>query len=233
VRLDTALAERGLCATRSQAQAAIKEGRVTVDGVIVGKSSFTVGPGAAVAIEPGHGYASRGGVKLNHALETFSIPVAGRVCLDVGASTGGFTSCLLERGASLVYAVDTGHGQLAPCLRGDPRVVSLENTDIRNVRGLPVFDLVTVDVSFISLRLILPALHGKFIDAVCLVKPQFEAGRGRVGKGGIVKDPAVRRSCVEAVKACAVSLGFTTRGETESPIAGGDGNAEYFIWLSR
>ena len=237
MRLDKLLVERGFCPTRTQAQAAIVEGRVLVDGVPAAKAGAEISPDAAITVEPGHAYASRGGVKLSHAIETFSIRVAEKIVLDVGASTGGFTDCLLQLGASTVYAVDVGHGQLAASLRSDPRVVSLEGTDIRHMPPLPVrFSLVTVDVSFISLRLVLPALPAllqESADLLCLVKPQFEAGRGAVGKGGIVRDPAVRQAALDGVKDCSVACGFTIRGEIDSPIPGGDGNAEYLLWLTR
>jgi len=230
MRLDILLFERGFARSRTQARGAVTEGRVTVDGKTAAKPGQTVSPDADITVRPGHGYVSRGGVKLAYALDTFGINVDGLTAVDAGASSGGFTDCLLRRGALRVYAVDVGHGQLDETLRNDPRVVSMEGTDIRSV-VLPAADMAVADVSFISLKLILPALKG-IGTVVALVKPQFEAGPAHVGKGGIVKDAAVRHAAVESVKQCAEGLGFAVRGEVESPIQGGDGNKEYFIWLA-
>jgi 23S rRNA (cytidine1920-2'-O)/16S rRNA (cytidine1409-2'-O)-methyltransferase len=189
---------------------------------------------------PDHPYVGRGGLKLEHALETFAITVAGRLALDIGASTGGFTDVLLRRGARRVVALDVGHGQLDWRLRNDPRVVVLERTNARTLTPdhLPAdartFDIVTIDVSFISLAQILPvvppllARHG---DLVALVKPQFEAGRGEVGKGGIVRDAAVQARVVEDVVERALALGLTRAGVTESPITGMEGNREFLLHL--
>lgn len=182
-------------------------------------------------------YASRGGLKLEAALDAFAIDPRGRAALDIGASTGGFTDCLLQRGAARVIAVDVGYGQLAWHLRRDPRVVVLERRNARYLQpeDLPVVpDLATVDVSFISLRLILPAILRVVrpgSDVIALVKPQFEAGRGEVGKGGVVRDERVRRAAVEGVARFASATGFSVCGECESPLAGPKGNREVFLWL--
>jgi 23S rRNA (cytidine1920-2'-O)/16S rRNA (cytidine1409-2'-O)-methyltransferase len=241
VRLDALLVERGLAASRERARALILAGQVTVDGRAETKAGTGVNPDAAVSLRsPDHPYASRGGLKLAHALDAFQIDPAGRIALDVGASTGGFTDVLLQRGAARVVALDVGHGQLDWRLRNDPRVIVREHVNARTLAAadLPAdaqrFAIVTIDVSFISLRQILPALP-PFLesgaDVVALVKPQFEAGRGEVGKGGIVRDPAVRARVVEDVANAAVALGWTRVGGTPSPITGMEGNEEYLLHL--
>ncbi|MHB9146067.1 MAG: TlyA family RNA methyltransferase [Symbiobacteriia bacterium] len=245
-RLDVALVEAGLFGSRQRAQTAISAGTVRVNGVPGGKPSGRVEAGALLEAEDPLPYVGRGGRKLEAALDHFGVAVAGRVALDVGASTGGFTDCLLQRGARLVHAVDVGTGQLAPTLRSDPRVRNLENTDIRRLPPgalSPAPDLAVVDVSFISLRLILPhllphlALSAKApararavhaADIILLVKPQFEVGPERVGKGGIVRREADRLAAVTAVQQAAASLGLAPAGTAIlSPVPGGDGNIEY------
>ena len=200
-----------------------------------------VAPDAEIRVAgPDHEFVSRGGVKLAHALDAFAISVAGRVCADVGASTGGFTDCLLQRGAARVHAIDVGYGQLAWKLRTDPRVVVHERTNARVLppRSLdPAPSLAVIDASFISLRLVLPAVLAQLVDpaeVVALVKPQFEVGRGRVGKGGVVRDPALRRDAQESVVAAAGELGLELRASCESPLRGAKkGNVELFVHLVR
>jgi 23S rRNA (cytidine1920-2'-O)/16S rRNA (cytidine1409-2'-O)-methyltransferase len=238
VRIDRLLVERGLFESRAQAQAAIAAGRVTADAVIVSKPSQAVSPKAALVAEPTHPYVSRGGVKLAAALSHFHFDPSGRVCLDVGASTGGFTHALLARGARRIYAVDVGRGQLHARLRAHPRLVSLEGIDIRTLdpARLPEPpDLVTVDVSFISLKLVLPAalvLAQAPAQLLALIKPQFEAGRRHIKKG-IVRDPAVRAAVCDEVAAFVAAKGWQVAGIAPSPISGGDGNREFFIAASR
>lgn len=234
-RLDVALVERGLVPSREKAQALIVAGLVTVDGQPARKASALVGPEAALAVETTEGFVSRGGEKLDHALRTFEIDPAGRICLDAGASTGGFTDVLLRRGAARVYAVDVGHGQLDWRLRTDPRVVVLERTNVRTLASLPEpIDLAVVDVSFISLRLVLPAIARLCRAAapiVALVKPQFEAGREQVGRGGVVRDPAIHRQVLRGLWGWAVEAGLMPCGLTPSPIRGPAGNVEFLLWL--
>jgi 23S rRNA (cytidine1920-2'-O)/16S rRNA (cytidine1409-2'-O)-methyltransferase len=239
-RLDVRLVTDGLAASRERARALILAGRVKVDGEVVSKAGASVSDGAAVGVvEPDFPWVGRGGVKLAHALDTFRIDVAGREALDIGASTGGFTDVLLQRGARRVVALDVGHGQLDWRLREDPRVVVLERRNARELAPgwLPApVDVVTIDVSFISLRLILPALPPLLTpgaDMVALVKPQFEAGRGEVGRGGLVKDPAVHEAVLERVTASAASCGLARMGMTPSPITGATGNQEFLLHLRR
>ena len=231
-RADLLLVERGLFESRARAQAAIAAGRVTADGVVLRKPSDEIAAGAVLDAAPEHPWVSRGGLKLAAALDHFGFDPAGRVCLDVGASTGGFTDVLRARGARRVYAVDVGRGQLHPKLRGDSAVVSLERTDIR---ALDPFaeppDLAVIDVSFISLRLVLPAvdrLLRRPAQLVALIKPQFEAGRGHVKKG-IVRDAAVHAAVCDDIAAFAVSLGWDVIGVMPSPIEGGEGNREFLM----
>jgi len=240
-RLDTLLVERGLCGSRERARALILAGRVRVNGQTAHKAGVGVGPGDEVALdEPDHPYVSRGGLKLAHALDAFGIPVAGRAALDIGASTGGFTDVLLRRGARLVVALDVGHGQIDWRLRTDPRVVVLERVNARGLTAAQLpesarpVDLVTIDVSFISLRVVLPvvpALLAPRADVVALVKPQFEAGRAEVGKGGIVRDPAVHARVLAEVEAAARSLGLARHATVPSPITGAQGNEEFLMHL--
>jgi 23S rRNA (cytidine1920-2'-O)/16S rRNA (cytidine1409-2'-O)-methyltransferase len=239
VRLDERVVEAGMAESRTAAQALIRTGRILVDDVPVEKPGTRVRSDAALRLRgETRRYVSRGGEKLAGALEALSIDPTGLACLDVGASTGGFTDCLLERGARSVVAVDVGYGQLHQRLRVDPRVVVLERTHARELSAaaLPERpDLVTVDVSFISLTSILPRLAeiSPGSEVLALVKPQFEVGRGRVGKGGVVRDDALRLEAVERVAACAQALGYVEAGRVESRIAGPRGNREVFLWLRR
>jgi 23S rRNA (cytidine1920-2'-O)/16S rRNA (cytidine1409-2'-O)-methyltransferase len=242
LRLDALLVERGLAASRERARALILAGDVRVNGAPVTKAGTAVARDAEVTVAtPDHPYVGRGGLKLAHALDAFAIPVAGRRALDIGASTGGFTDVLLQRGAARVVALDVGHGQLDWKIRSDARVDVIERVNARTLtaRDLPgpaAFDIVTVDVSFISLRHILPVvppLLGDAADVVALVKPQFEAGRSEVGKGGIVRDAAVQARVVEEVTAAADALGLRRAGLTDSPIAGMEGNREFLLHLKR
>ncbi|HEY8393306.1 MAG TPA: TlyA family RNA methyltransferase [Thermaerobacter sp.] len=240
VRLDTLLVERGWFASRSRARAAILAGKVRVDGRVVDKAGATVDPGARIEVAGDPiPYVSRGGLKLDHALRQFDLAkaLAGAVCADIGASTGGFTDCLLQHGARRVYAIDVGYGQLAWRLRQDERVVVMERTNARYLKqgDLPEpVDLITIDVSFISLRLILPAtlqLLGPGGGVIGLIKPQFEAGPADVGKGGVVRDPAVHRRVLTEVTGAAAELGLDLLGLTASPILGADGNREFLaLW---
>lgn len=241
LRLDTLVVERGLAASRERARALILAGQVRVDGQPVTKAGTPVRPDAAVTLDqPDHPYVGRGGLKLAHALDVFAIVLDGRLALDIGASTGGFTDAMLQRGVRRVVALDVGHGQLDWKLRRDPRVVVLERVNARTLTPdqLPPdarqFDAVTIDVSFISLRHILPVvppLLAPGADVVALVKPQFEAGRAEVGKGGIVRDPAVQARVVDEVAAAADALGLERAGLTESPIEGMEGNREFLLHL--
>lgn len=232
-RLDLLLVERGLAATREQARALVMAGAVTVGGEVVDKPGAKVEESAPVAVSAAPRYVSRGGLKLERALDVFGLDVSGRVVVDVGASTGGFTDCLLQRGAARVYAVDVGYGQLDWRLRSDPRVVVMERTNARYLTGLPEpADLATIDVSFISLRLIIPPVArllrqgGKI---VALVKPQFEAGREQVGKGGVVRDPEVHRSVLRGFVRWGEQEGYGVRRVVASPIRGPAGNVEFLV----
>jgi 23S rRNA (cytidine1920-2'-O)/16S rRNA (cytidine1409-2'-O)-methyltransferase len=281
--LDVALVERGLEVSRERAQRLIVAGEVTVDGEVARAPSTLIAPDSHIAVGKALPYVGRGGVKLAHALDRFGIAVAGRVCLDAGASTGGFTDCLLQRGAARVYAVDVGRGQLAWRLRHDPRVVVMEGVNVRYLRprreaegqgsgvgtggagrgdaratsgrrsqadaaiaasarrrgaggGAVVpeaVSLATVDVAFISLRLVLPAIAGVLApdgEVVALVKPQFEAGPADVGKGGVVRNPAVHRRVLHEALAAARAAGLAPAGLTASPIRGQAGNVEFLLW---
>jgi len=235
VRLDVLLAERKLAPSREAARRLIMAGEVRVDGELRDKPGLHVARDAALEVRQAPRFVSRGGEKLAGALAAFALPVAGRVCADVGASTGGFTDCLLQAGAARVYAIDVGYGQLDYRLRADPRVVVLERTNARYVEALPEpVSLVVVDASFISLRTLLPVLRGWLTpqaDLVVLIKPQFEAGRGQVGKGGVVRDPAVHRRVLEEVLRAAQAEGYGLRGLIPSPLRGPAGNAEFLAWL--
>jgi 23S rRNA (cytidine1920-2'-O)/16S rRNA (cytidine1409-2'-O)-methyltransferase len=240
-RLDSLLLARGLVESREKARALILAGLVTVDGRAADKAGSMVDGAAAIeVIGPEHPWVSRGGVKLAHALETFALAVTDRLAIDIGASTGGFTDVLLQRGARTVIAVDVGHGQLHWRLRTDPRVTALERLNARSLTraDLPELgagaDLVTIDVSFISLRLlfpVLPPLLAPDADVVALVKPQFEAGRQEVGRKGLVKDPAVHARVLAEVTAAAAAVGLTRVNVVESPITGAEGNREFLIHL--
>ncbi|MFO7691544.1 MAG: TlyA family RNA methyltransferase [Vicinamibacterales bacterium] len=239
-RLDVRLVNDGLAVSRERARALVLAGRVKVGGAIVSKAGTSVLADETVeVVEPDFPWVGRGGVKLAHALDTLRIDVAGREALDIGASTGGFTDVLLQRGARRVVALDVGHGQLDWRLREDPRVVVLEHRNARQLeRGwLPApVDIVTIDVSFISLRLILPVLPPVLApgaDIVALVKPQFEAGRAEVGRGGLVKDPAVHEAVLARVTKSAASCGLVRVAMTPSPITGAAGNREFLLHLRR
>jgi 23S rRNA (cytidine1920-2'-O)/16S rRNA (cytidine1409-2'-O)-methyltransferase len=242
LRLDAELVRRGLARSREQAAELIAAGRVMVDGQAAAKPASQVGVGAAIIIETVSDepeYASRGGRKLAGALAAFpDLAVAGRRCLDAGASTGGFTDVLLRSGAAHVVAVDVGYGQLAWSLQTDPRVTVLDRVNVRNLKPeqvAPAPDLVVADLSFISLTLVLPALIGcaaPEADFVLMVKPQFELGKGRVGDG-VVRNPELRAEAVSAVAAAAGDAGLGARGVTASPLPGPSGNVEFFLWLRR
>jgi 23S rRNA (cytidine1920-2'-O)/16S rRNA (cytidine1409-2'-O)-methyltransferase len=242
-RLDTLLVERGLVASRDRARALILAGDVRVNGAVADKAGTAVARDAEVTLTtPDHPYVGRGGLKLAHALTVFDIDVTGRIGLDIGASTGGFTDVLLQHGALRVVALDVGHSQLDWKLRSDSRVITIERVNARNLapQDLPdearLFGIVTVDVSFISLRHILPVvppLMAPGADVVALVKPQFEARRDEVGKGGIIRDDAVRTRVVEEVAAAADTVGMTRVAVVESPIAGVEGNRELLMHLRR
>jgi 23S rRNA (cytidine1920-2'-O)/16S rRNA (cytidine1409-2'-O)-methyltransferase len=237
-RADRLLVARGVFDSRARAQAAIAAGLVTADGVAVRKASEEISVTAVITAEPEHPYVSRGGVKLAAALEHFHLDVAGRVCLDVGASTGGFTEVLLLRGARRVYAVDVGRDQLHASLRGRNDIAGMEQTDIRTLdpsRLTEPPDFATVDVSFISLKLVIPAVSGLLpprAQLLALIKPQFEAARQHIKKG-IVRDEAVHRMVCEDIGAHIASLGWNIGGVVPSAIRGGDGNAEFFIEAER
>ena len=237
VRLDQLVFDRGLAPSRERARALVLGRHVQVDGQVVTKAGAQVAPEADVQLlQPDHPYVGRGGLKLAHALDTFHIAVEGRQALDIGASTGGFTDVLLKRGARRVVALDVGHGQLDWTLRNDPRVVVMEHVNARHLRpeALPgPMDLVTIDVSFISLRQILPVvppLLAPGADVVALVKPQFEAGRAEVRKG-VIHDPTVHARVVADIIAAAREVGLTTAGSTTSPIEGQKGNVEFLLHL--
>jgi 23S rRNA (cytidine1920-2'-O)/16S rRNA (cytidine1409-2'-O)-methyltransferase len=242
-RLDAELVRRGLARSRNQAAELVVAGRVTVGGQVATKAATAIGPDEPVLVVPDAdepAYASRGGHKLAGALEVFrplGLGVSGRRCLDAGASTGGFTDVLVRNGAATVIAVDVGYGQLAWSLRTDERVVVLDRTNVRELTldmvGGPV-DLVVGDLSFISLRIVLPALIGVAApgaDLVVMVKPQFEVGREKVGSGGVVRDPVIRADAVRDVARAADVLGFGVQAIVASPLPGPAGNVEYFLWL--
>jgi 23S rRNA (cytidine1920-2'-O)/16S rRNA (cytidine1409-2'-O)-methyltransferase len=237
-RADLALDERGFFDSRAKAQAAIAAGLVTADGVAVRKASEPLDESAAILAEAPYPWVSRGGVKLAAALDAFAIEPAELVCLDLGASTGGFTQVLLSRGAARVYAVDVGHGQLHPTVAKDPRTVRLEGTDARRLEAALIpepIDLLVADVSFISLKLVLPPalpLLQPTAKVVALMKPQFEAGPAHVRKG-VVRDAVVHQTVCDDIAAFVASLGFTIIGLISSPIAGGDGNREFLLGAQR
>lgn len=238
-RIDAELVDRGLFSSRERARAAVLAGEVRVGGEVVTKAGHAVAEDAVIEVAERQRFVSRGGDKLNGALDVFALPIDGKRAADVGASTGGFTDCLLQHGAVSVCAVDVGYGQLAWSLRSDDRVTVFERTNIRHANptelGAP-FDLVVVDVSFISLRVVMPALLallGEHADLVALVKPQFEAGKGRVGKRGVVRDVETHVDVVSAAVETARASGLVVRGLTFSPIKGPEGNIEFWMWASR
>jgi 23S rRNA (cytidine1920-2'-O)/16S rRNA (cytidine1409-2'-O)-methyltransferase len=239
VRLDTALVERGLVASRERARALILAGEVRVNGQVAAKAGVPVAEDAEISLTAAdHPYVGRGGIKLAHALDVFGIDVRGRTALDIGASTGGFTDVLLQRGAARVVALDVGHNQLDWKLRNDPRVVVMERVNARSLTAadLPpdsrAFGMVSIDVSFISLRHVLPVVPPLLLpvaDVVALVKPQFESRREEVGKGGIIRDERIHARVLDEVTAAADTLGLTRHGLAESPITGTEGNREFLL----
>lgn len=242
MRLDVYLTEKRICRSRSAAQQLINLGGVTVNGKTAVKNSLEVADTDEVKIVelmlPK--YVGRGGRKLERALELWNIELGGKTCLDIGSSTGGFTDCMLQYGAAGVFAVDVGSGQLDGKLRADGRVISLENTDIRDFTfdnyDISAAEFIGTDVSFISLKLVLPHIYRLLAEggkAVALIKPQFEAGRGSLSKKGIVRDEKTRLRCVEEIKRFAEQCGFAVIGTAESPITGGDGNVEYLLGLRK
>lgn len=238
-RLDILLFERGLAESRERAKAVIMGGNVYVGGQKAEKPGMMVRPDADIEVRGGQRYVSRGGLKLERALSHFGISPEGKVCIDCGASTGGFTDCLLQNGASLVYAVDVGYGQLAWSIRSDPRVVVKERINIRHMKpdDLDIKpELATIDLSFISLAIILPVactLLTEDGEAICLIKPQFEAGREKVGKKGVVRDPETHKGVLDTFLTSAAQSGFRAKGLTYSPVKGPEGNIEYLAWLAR
>lgn len=230
---------RGLAESRERARRLIMAGEVRVNGVVQDKAGFMVRPDAEVEVRTPLPYVSRGGLKLAAALNEFALDVTGLVAIDVGASTGGFSDCLLQRGVGHVFAVDVGYGQLAWSVRSDARVTPIERTNIRYLTELPDgarANLAVIDASFISLALVLPAtllLLEESAQIIALVKPQFEAGRAQVGRGGVVRDPAVHRAVLDETVALARSLHLGVRGITVSPAPGPAGNIEFLIWLQK
>lgn len=236
-RIDLKLVEMGLAESRSLAQRLVMAGKVRINGQVVMKSSQNVPDGAAVTLDSGPQFVSRGGHKLAAAMEAFTLSVQDSVCADVGASTGGFTDCLLQNGAAKVYAIDVGHGILAWSLRNDERVVVMEKTNARYVETLaePV-SFVVIDASFISLKILLPVVKGWFDNnqgqVVALIKPQFEAGRKEVSKGkGVIRDPEIHRRVVREILAFTQTEGYGVKGLARSPVLGPKGNVEFLVWL--
>jgi len=238
VRVDVLLVGRGLAESRAQAQRLIMAGMVRMDGQVVLKPGASIQEDARLEVDHGPPFVSRGGEKLQAALAAFALEVSGWVCADVGASTGGFTDCLLQHGAQRVYAIDVGQGILHWKLRQDPRVVVLERTNARHVERLPEpVSLVTIDASFISLKILLPVVKGWGIGAraefIALIKPQFEAGRAAVARGeGVIRDPAIHRQVLQDTLVFAQSTGYSVRGLIRSPLLGPKGNAEFLAWLT-
>lgn len=250
VRLDVLLVERGLAESRAKAQALIMAGQVRVAGQTTLKPATAIPPDSVLTVDSGPRFVSRGGEKLEGALDAFAMDVTGLTCADVGSSTGGFTDCLLQRGASKVYAIDVGKGILHWKLRNDPRVVVMEETNARFVESLPEnVSLVTVDASFISLKILLPVIRKWFFplssldqerktkeercDIIALIKPQFEAGKKDVSRGdGVIRDPEIHRQVLTDVLSYANEEGFAIRGLIKSPLLGPKGNAEFLVWLN-
>jgi 23S rRNA (cytidine1920-2'-O)/16S rRNA (cytidine1409-2'-O)-methyltransferase len=234
-RLDQLLVERGLVSSRERAQALVRAGLVRVAGTPSDRPDQLVAADQVIEVAGGTGYVSRGGEKLAAALDAFRIDPRGRSCLDVGASTGGFTDVLLQRGAERVIAVDVGYGQLAWSLRQDPRVIVMERVNIRHLDQLPQpADLGVIDVSFISLRLVLPRARQLLSppgEVVALVKPQFEVGKGAVGKGGVVRDPAQHEQVLDELRRFAAEIGYQVAGQLPSPVLGTKGNREFLLYL--
>ncbi|MBR0285103.1 MAG: TlyA family RNA methyltransferase [Selenomonadaceae bacterium] len=238
-RLDVLLVERGLAGSRERAKRIIMAGQVLVDGQKVDKAGMTVKAEAEIRLLGGDlPYVSRGGLKLAKAVQAFGLTLSGKIAADIGASTGGFTDCMLQNGAQKVYAIDVGYGQLARKLRTDERVVNMERTNIRNVTPdmIPdILDFASIDVAFISLEKVLPATRELLKpegEIAALIKPQFEAGREHVGKKGVVRDPAIHLAVIRRVLSFSREHGFSVRGLTFSPVKGPEGNIEYLAWLS-
>lgn len=239
-RLDAYLVDNGLAGSRERAKTLIMSGIVFVDGQRIDKAGTVISEKAVVEVRGNDlKYVSRGGLKLEKAMQTFPILLNNKICMDIGASTGGFTDCMLQNGAAKVYAVDVGYGQLAWKLRCDERVINLERTNIRYITKEQVPDLIdfaSVDVSFISLKLVLPAVKdflSENAEMVCLIKPQFEAGRENVGKKGVVRDAKVHIDVVKMIVDFAISIEFDVKGLTFSPVKGPEGNIEYLIYLQK
>ncbi len=238
-RFDMALVEQGLCETRSKAKMEIEAGHATVNGRICTKPAANITGTDKLALTEALPFVGRGGLKLAHAIAAFHLDLQGRHCLDIGASTGGFTDCMLQNGAAGVLAVDVGHGQLADSLRCDTRVIVMEDTDIRaltpDTKGLPA-EFISCDVSFISLTHILPLLPPLMADgamAVMLVKPQFEAGKQALNKHGVVRDPKIHARVLKQIRAAAIAVGLTPMTDCPSPIQGGSGNTEFLLLLKK
>lgn len=237
IRLDVLITERGLAESRERAKAIIMSGNVFIDGNRAEKSGLQVDEASSIEIRGGQRYVSRGGQKLQKALDFFNVSPLDKVCVDCGASTGGFTDCLLKSGARMVYAVDVGYGQLSWIIRNDPRVITMERTNIRYVTADMLKErpeLAVVDVSFISLALVLPVIRSLLTEtgeALCLIKPQFEAGREKVGKRGVVREPETHRAVLDAFIENAVKSEFFVKGLTYSPVKGPEGNIEFLGWL--
>lgn len=236
-RIDLLLVDRGLAESRSVAQKLIMAGLVRVEGQLIHKASQKAEPGMLIEVASGPRFVSRGGEKLKAAVETFPVTVDGRICADVGASTGGFTDCLLQNGAACVYTIDVGKGLLHWKLRNDARVVVIEKTNARYLETLPeCVHLVTMDVSFISLRKLLPVVVGWLKpegDVIALIKPQFEAGPARVGRGGVVRDPIVHRDVTHRILEFSVEHSLAPQGLIQSPLRGPKGNVEFLAWLRK
>ncbi|MCK4741464.1 MAG: TlyA family RNA methyltransferase [Anaerolineales bacterium] len=236
-RIDLLLVDRGLAESRSAAQKLIMAGLVRVEGQLIHKASQKAEPGTLIEVASGPRFVSRGGEKLKAAVETFPVTVEGRICADVGASTGGFTDCLLQNGAARVYTIDVGKGLLHWKLRNDARVVVIEKTNARYLKTLPErVHLVTMDVSFISLRKLLPVIVEWLKpggDVIALIKPQFEAGPARVGRGGVVRDPTVHRDVTHRILDFSVEHSLAPQGLIQSPLRGPKGNVEFLAWLRK
>lgn len=238
-RFDMALVEQGLCETRSKAKMEIAAGHATINGKICTKPAANISEHDSIALTEALPFVGRGGLKLSHALTAFHLELYGMHCLDIGASTGGFTDCMLQNGAASVLAVDVGHGQLANSLRCDPRVTVMEDTDIRaltpDTKGLPA-DFISCDVSFISLTHILPLLPPLMAEnakAVLLVKPQFEAGKQALNKHGVVRDPKIHAHILKQIRSAATAVGLKPLADCPSPIQGGSGNTEFLLLLQK
>lgn len=238
IRLDAVMYERGMCKSRERARQLIKNGMVTVNGKVCTKPAYSVSDETKIEVTGDiHRYVGRGGLKLEKAISEFKIILDGAVCLDIGASTGGFTDCMLQSGAARVYALDVGHSQLDESLACDPRVINIENTNIRNSSkdDFPdIIDFIATDVSFISLKLVLPKIKEILAEsgqAAVLLKPQFEAGRSNIGKSGIVSDPRVHKNIISDMLAFCDAQGLCVCGFCVSPVKGGSGNSEYLMHL--